>query len=63
MFTANPRNKKHEFFAGQWTRIILDEGHSIVNKNTKMFQSLVPLNGQARWILSGKCNDVITLSV
>jgi len=34
-------------------RIILDEGHNIRNKSTRVFQEISQLSGTHRWILSG----------
>jgi SNF2 family DNA or RNA helicase len=36
-----------------WGRIILDEGHTIRNKQTKVFKEISKLNTSIRWILSG----------
>lgn len=36
-----------------WGRVILDEGHTIRNKQTKVFKEISKLNASIRWILSG----------
>ncbi|TCD63046.1 hypothetical protein EIP91_006059 [Steccherinum ochraceum] len=36
-----------------WKRIILDEGHTVRNPRTKMFQAVCALNAQRRWVLTG----------
>lgn len=37
----------------QWTRIILDEGHAIVNPKTKTYKSMMKLKATQKWILTG----------
>ena len=49
----NPKYIYNCMYQWQWIRVILDEGHSIVNSTTKLFQCLEPLKSKQRWILSG----------
>lgn len=37
----------------RWTRLILDEGHAIVNPDTKRFKALMQLKTRQKWILTG----------
>ena len=37
----------------EWDRIILDEGHEIRNAKTKIHRSLMNLQGDIRWVVSG----------
>lgn len=51
----------------QWGRVVLDEGHEIRNKTSKIHKSAIKLNSTYRWILSGtpifnSMKDFIALS-
>lgn len=37
----------------EWGRVVLDEGHVIRNKNTKLFKEISRLQCNSRWVLSG----------
>jgi SNF2 family DNA or RNA helicase len=36
-----------------WGRIILDEGHIIRNKKTKLYKEITSINAKIKWVLSG----------
>lgn len=46
-------NKKSGLFSVYWFRIILDEAHTIKNRNAKASQSACALDAEYRWCLSG----------
>ena len=50
----------------QWGRIVLDEGHIVRNKKTKMYKGLLEIEKRICWILTGtpvhnKINDIVCL--
>ncbi|OOF98796.1 hypothetical protein ASPCADRAFT_41580 [Aspergillus carbonarius ITEM 5010] len=45
--------KKSDIFSVYWYRIILDEAHTIKNRNAKATQASCALNAEYRWCLSG----------
>ncbi|KOC12823.1 putative SNF2 family helicase/ATPase [Aspergillus flavus AF70] len=47
------KNKKSGIFSVYWYRIILDEAHTIKNRNAKATQSACALDAEYRWCLSG----------
>ncbi|KAL4786279.1 SNF2 family N-terminal domain-containing protein [Aspergillus varians] len=52
--TAVTKNdKKAGVFSIHWYRIILDEAHTIKNRNAKATQAAYALNAEYRWCLSG----------
>lgn len=51
--SASDKAQKAGIFAIHWYRIILDEAHTIKNRNAKATQSAYALNAQYRWCLSG----------
>ncbi|KAL4942818.1 SNF2 family N-terminal domain-containing protein [Aspergillus oleicola] len=52
--TAISKNdKKSGVFSVHWYRIILDEAHTIKNRNAKATQAAYSLNSEYRWCLSG----------
>ncbi|KAL4927052.1 putative SNF2 family helicase/ATPase [Aspergillus undulatus] len=52
--TAVSKNdKKAGVFSVHWYRIILDEAHTIKNRNAKATQAAYSLNAEYRWCLSG----------
>ncbi|KAA8644531.1 hypothetical protein EYZ11_009570 [Aspergillus tanneri] len=50
---AMNKNKKSGIFSVYWYRIILDEAHTIKNRNAKATQSAYALDAEYRWCLSG----------
>ena len=46
-------NKKSSLFSTYWYRIILDEAHTIKNRNAKATQAAYALDAEYRWCLSG----------
>ncbi|KAB8227514.1 putative SNF2 family helicase/ATPase [Aspergillus alliaceus] len=46
-------NKKSGIFSVYWYRIILDEAHTIKNRNAKATQSACALDAEYRWCLTG----------
>lgn len=46
-------NKKSGLFSVYWYRIILDEAHTIKNRNAKAAQSACALDAEYRWCLTG----------
>ncbi|TPR04780.1 ATPase associated with various cellular activities (AAA) family protein [Aspergillus niger] len=46
-------NKKSPIFSVYWYRIILDEAHTIKNRNAKATQAAYSLDAEYRWCLSG----------
>ncbi|OJJ43974.1 hypothetical protein ASPZODRAFT_135394 [Penicilliopsis zonata CBS 506.65] len=46
-------NKKSALFPVHWYRIILDEAHTIKNRNAKATQAACALDAEYRWCLSG----------
>ncbi|KAJ5164439.1 uncharacterized protein N7500_006269 [Penicillium coprophilum] len=51
--SASDKAKKSGIFAVHWYRIILDEAHTIKNRNAKATQSAYALDAQYRWCLTG----------
>ncbi|KAJ5835869.1 hypothetical protein N7447_001895 [Penicillium robsamsonii] len=51
--SASDTAKKSGIFAVHWYRIILDEAHTIKNRNAKATQSAYALDAQYRWCLTG----------
>ncbi|KAJ6128680.1 hypothetical protein N7471_009897 [Penicillium samsonianum] len=51
--SASDKVKKAGIFAVHWYRIILDEAHTIKNRNAKATQSAYALDAQYRWCLTG----------
>ncbi|KAJ6182185.1 hypothetical protein N7485_000827 [Penicillium canescens] len=51
--SASDKAKKAGLFSIHWYRIILDEAHTIKNRNAKATQSAYALDAQYRWCLSG----------
>ncbi|KAJ5549987.1 hypothetical protein N7535_002071 [Penicillium sp. DV-2018c] len=51
--SASDKAKKAGIFAVHWYRIILDEAHTIKNRNAKATQSAYALDAQYRWCLTG----------
>jgi SNF2 family DNA or RNA helicase len=51
--SATDKAKKAGLFSIHWYRIILDEAHTIKNRNAKATQSAYALDAQYRWCLSG----------
>ncbi|CDM35314.1 hypothetical protein DTO013E5_6742 [Penicillium roqueforti] len=51
--SASDEAKKAGIFAVHWYRIILDEAHTIKNRNAKATQSAYALEAQYRWCLTG----------
>ncbi|KAE8356421.1 SNF2 family N-terminal domain-containing protein [Aspergillus coremiiformis] len=49
----NKSNKKSGIFSVYWYRIILDEAHTIKNRNAKATQSACALDAEYRWCLTG----------
>ncbi|GKU21611.1 unnamed protein product [Fusarium langsethiae] len=37
----------------KWRRVVLDEGHTIRNSNTKVAQAACEINSESRWVLTG----------
>lgn len=52
-FGAMDKNKKGGLFSVYWYRIILDEAHTIKNRNAKASQSACALDAEYRWCLTG----------
>ena len=50
---ASDKNKKTGIFAVHWYRIILDEAHTIKNRNAKATQAACALDARFRWCLTG----------
>ncbi|PLB37226.1 putative SNF2 family helicase/ATPase [Aspergillus candidus] len=50
---ADKGNKKSNLFSTYWYRIILDEAHTIKNRNAKATQAAYALDAEYRWCLSG----------
>jgi SNF2 family DNA or RNA helicase len=50
---ASDKSKKSGIFAVHWYRIILDEAHTIKNRNAKATQAACALDAQFRWCLTG----------
>lgn len=50
---SDKSNKKSGLFSVYWYRIILDEAHTIKNRNAKATQSAYALDAEYRWCLSG----------
>ncbi|AMD21769.1 HFL087Cp [Eremothecium sinecaudum] len=53
-------------FAVEYFRIVIDEGHTIRNRNTKTFKAILDLAGKRRWVLTGtpiinKLDDLYSL--
>ncbi|KAI9925224.1 hypothetical protein ASPWEDRAFT_164298 [Aspergillus wentii DTO 134E9] len=46
-------NKKSGIFSVYWYRVILDEAHTIKNRNAKATQSAYALDAEYRWCLTG----------
>ena len=53
MYKRQDKDKKAGLFSIHWYRIILDEAHTIKNRNAKATQSAYALDAQYRWCLSG----------
>ncbi|PYI05494.1 SNF2 family helicase/ATPase [Aspergillus sclerotiicarbonarius CBS 121057] len=51
--TVDKNKKKSGIFSVYWYRIILDEAHTIKNRNAKATQASCALNAEYRWCLSG----------
>ncbi|KAJ5776213.1 uncharacterized protein N7511_001224 [Penicillium nucicola] len=51
--SATDKAKKAGLFSIHWYRIILDEAHTIKNRNAKATQSAYALDAQYRWCLTG----------
>jgi len=50
---ASKKKKDNLVFENEWGRVILDEGHCIRNKRTKVFSQLNKIKREHSWILSG----------
>jgi len=50
---ASDKSKKTGIFAVHWYRIILDEAHTIKNRNAKATQAAYALDAKFRWCLTG----------
>lgn len=50
---ASEKSKKNGIFAVHWYRIILDEAHTIKNRNAKATQAACALDARFRWCLTG----------
>lgn len=50
---VDKNNKKSGLFSVYWYRIILDEAHTIKNRNAKASQSAYALDAEYRWCLTG----------
>lgn len=50
---AADKTKKSGLFAFYWYRVILDEAHTIKNRNAKATQAACALDAQYRWCLTG----------
>ncbi|EIN06926.1 hypothetical protein PUNSTDRAFT_90645 [Punctularia strigosozonata HHB-11173 SS5] len=52
---AKPKAKavKAALFDVKWFRVVLDEGHTIKNRNTKAAQACCALEAKFRWVLTG----------
>jgi SNF2 family DNA or RNA helicase len=50
---ASDKGKKTGIFALNWFRIILDEAHTIKNRNAKATQAACALDAKFRWCLTG----------
>ncbi|OOQ83488.1 putative SNF2 family helicase/ATPase [Penicillium brasilianum] len=50
---ASDKAKKSGVFANYWYRIILDEAHTIKNRNAKATQAACALDAKYRWCLTG----------
>ncbi|GFF39379.1 uncharacterized ATP-dependent helicase C582.10c [Aspergillus udagawae] len=50
---VDKNKKKSGLFSVYWYRIVLDEAHTIKNRNAKATQSACALNAEYRWCLSG----------
>ncbi|KAL5338865.1 SNF2 family N-terminal domain-containing protein, partial [Aspergillus crustosus] len=50
---ASTKNDKAGVFSVYWYRIILDEAHTIKNRNAKATQAAYALDAEYRWCLSG----------
>ena len=48
-----PDGPKVGCFGGHWYRIVLDEAHTIKNRNAKSTQACYSLNAEYRWCLTG----------
>ncbi|KAJ5825893.1 hypothetical protein N7474_003031 [Penicillium riverlandense] len=51
--SASDKAKKSGLFSVTWYRIILDEAHTIKNRNAKATQSACALDAEYRWCLTG----------
>ncbi|KAI9051666.1 hypothetical protein LZ554_004708 [Drepanopeziza brunnea f. sp. 'monogermtubi'] len=45
--------RKHGIFSMNWARIVLDEGHTIRNPNTKSAVAATAVAAKCRWVLTG----------
>lgn len=52
-YGAMDKNRKSGLFSVFWYRIILDEAHTIKNRNAKAAQSACALDAEYRWCLTG----------
>ncbi len=46
-------NMIDDFNMGKWDYVVLDEGHTIKNKNTKMSQAIATIRSDHRLLLTG----------
>ncbi len=53
LYKINETETVGHFALINWHRIILDEGHQIKNKKTKINRSCMSINSKYRWILTG----------
>ena len=53
VFIMHSDRKKHVLHQIEWNRIILDESHSIKNKQNVQSKSVAALRGRNRWCLTG----------
>lgn len=50
---TSDKANKGAIFSTKWRRVVLDEGHTIRNAGTKIFQAACHLEAEARWVVTG----------
>lgn len=60
--TAWKKKDNSWLFKFQWNRVVIDEGHQIVNDKTQLFKTCCDIQAINRWLLTGTCHsDFITV--